>query len=104
MIVRVLGEGQWVLELEHLEALNAIDVELEAAVEAGDEERMRAALVKLYDGIRELGTEVPDEVIVESDMVLPDPSSSLEEVKVILEANSEQFGLIPDAPAATEEG
>lgn len=104
MIVRVLGEGQWVLELEHLEALNAIDVELEAAVEAGDEERMRTALVKLYDGIRELGTEVPDEVIVESDMVLPDPSSSLEEVKVILEANSEQFGLIPDTPAATEEG
>lgn len=98
MIIRVLGEGQWILEVEHLESLNSVDVELESAVAAGDELQMRDALGKLFDGIRELGTEVPEDVIIESDLVLPDPGASLEEVKVLLEANSEQFGLIPDTP------
>lgn len=102
MIVRVLGHGQWTLGIEHLEALNVIDEQLERAVEAGDEVAMKDALLRLFDGVQELGTVVPDDVIVESDMVLPDPDASLEEVKVLLDANSEQFGLVPDGDAPEE--
>lgn len=96
MIVRVLGQGQWVLEIDHLEALNAIDEDLEAAVEAGDEAAMQDALVRLFDGVRELGSEVPDDVLAESDLVLPDPGASLDEVRILLEESQEYFGLIPD--------
>ncbi|SDL54843.1 PspA-associated protein PspAA [Tessaracoccus oleiagri] len=102
MIVRVLGEGQWVLEPEHLEALDAVDVELENAVQAGDEEKMRDALSRLFDGIRELGTPVPDDVLAESDLVMPDPDSTLEEVKMLLDSTSEYFGLLPDGQGSEE--
>lgn len=105
MIVRVLGHGQWVLQLEHLEALNEIDIDLEAAVDQADTAKMRDALQRLFDGVRELGIEVPDDVIVESDLVLPDPDASLEEVRILLESTGEYFGLIPDdAPNGADEG
>jgi hypothetical protein len=40
---------------------------------------------------------VPEDVIVESDLVLPDTDISLEEVRALLESTSEFYGLIPDA-------
>lgn len=96
MIVRVLGEGQWVLEVDHLEKLNAIDVEVEKAVDDADQAALHDALQRLFEGIRELGTPVPDDVIAESDLVLPDPDSTVEEVKLLLESTSEYFGILPD--------
>lgn len=96
MIARIMGEGQWVLDVDDLEKLNSIDERLEQTVETGDETAMREVLRELFDRVRELGTPVPDEVIAESDIVLPDPSASLEEVKLVLEATSEYYGLIPD--------
>ena len=96
MIVRVLGQGQWLLEPEHLLELNGLDQELEARVSAGDEEGMRAALQGLVDGVRRLGVKVPDDVIAESDLVLPDVDLTLDEVKELLAETSEYYGLIPD--------
>lgn len=58
---------------------------------------MLDALMKLIDGVQRLGTEVPEDVIVESDLVLPDTDVSLEEVRALLESTSEFYGLIPDA-------
>ena len=37
MIVRIMGQGQWVMAPEHLLELNELDRALEGAVEAGDE-------------------------------------------------------------------
>lgn len=104
MIIRVLGEGQWVLEVDDLEALNQIDDELEDAVAAGDEAAMRDALERLFVGIKERGTEVPHDVIAESDLVMPDPDASLEEVKLLLESTSEYYGLLPGGPARDGNG
>lgn len=103
MIVRVLGQGQWVLEVDHLDVLNVIDEDLERAVEANDEAGVQDALVRLFDGVRELGTEVPDDVLAESDLVLPDPGTSIEDVRLLLEASSEFYGLIPDEAAPSED-
>ena len=97
MIVRIMGQGQWVMAPEHLLELNELDRALEGAVEAGDEPAMLDALMKLIDGVQRLGTEVPEDVIVESDLVLPDTDVSLEEVRALLESTSEFYGLIPDA-------
>lgn len=97
MIVRIMGEGQWVLEPEHLMELNELDRAMEERVDAGDEEGMRKAIVELIDGVKRLGAEVPDDVIVESDLVLPDFDASLEEVRTLLASTSDYYGLIPDA-------
>lgn len=103
MIVRVLGQGQWMLEVEQLEALDAIDRRLEQAVEDSDQDALRTALTALFDKVRELGTEVPDEVIAESDLVLPDPDATVEEVRALVDATTEYFGLIPDPFGADEQ-
>lgn len=97
MIVRIMGQGQWVLDPEHLMDLNELDRALEDRVAAGDETGMRDALRALVAGVRELGTEVPDDVLAESDLVLPDDDVTLEEIRELLESTSEYYGLIPDA-------
>ena len=97
MIVRIMGHGQWVLEPEHLIELNELDRSLEDAVAAGDQEALSQALIGLSEGVRRLGVEVPDDVIAESDLVLPDMDASLEEVKELLDSTSEYYGIIPDA-------
>lgn len=98
MIVRILGHGQWVLDPDQLLALNELDVAVEKAVADQDPEALRTALADLNAAVRGTGVEVPYDVIVESDLVLPDADASIEEVRVLLEAQTEYYGLIPDGP------
>ena len=102
MIVRLMGLGQWTLEPEQLLELNGIDEAVEQAVAAGDQERLRKELRRLVDAIRQNGQEVPDDLIVESDLVLPDVDATLEEVRELLDSTSEYYGLIPDPEAGLE--
>ena len=102
MIVRLMGLGQWTLEPEQLLELNGIDEAVEQAVAAGDQERLRKELRRLVDAIRQNGQEVPDDLIVESDLVLPDVDATLEEVRELLDSTSEYYGLIPDQEVGLE--
>lgn len=96
MIVRIMGYGQWVMEPEDLVQLNELDEQLEGAVLRNDQAGVGASLRGLFDAVRDLGTQVPDDVIVESDLVLPDLDATVEEVRLVLESTSEHFGIIPD--------
>ena len=91
MIVRILGEGQRTVSDGDLEGLNALDNELIAAVEAGDADAFSRSLTALLDKVREVGTPLPDEQIVPSDLVLPSSDASLDEVRELLGDD----GLIP---------
>ncbi|HEV7213038.1 MAG TPA: hypothetical protein VGN47_15110 [Blastococcus sp.] len=91
MIVRVLGEGQLRVGEEHLAELNRVDDELAAAVDAGDEPRFAQCLTALVDRVRALGRPVADDVLAESDVIVPGPTSSLAEVRALLG----EEGLIP---------
>ena len=102
MIVRIMGLGQWTMEPEQLLELNDIDEAVEKAVAEGDREQLRKELQRLVDAVRSNGQEVPDDLIVESDLVLPDVDSTLEEVKELLESTSEYFGLVPDTEVGLE--
>jgi hypothetical protein len=93
VIVRVLGEGQYVLDDTHAGLLNGLDRGLEQAVESGDEEAFRAALADLLAKVRTMGERLPDEALDPSDAVLPDESTTLEEVRLMLTDSTE--GLIP---------
>jgi len=91
MIVRILGEGQLVLEKESLAELNKLDDELMAAVEAGEQARFDGAMEALLGKVRELGSPLPVEELKPSDFILPSAHSSLDEVRDLLSSD----GLIP---------
>ena len=93
MIVRILGEGQWVLDDEAVAALNGVDDAVEKAVQASNQDDLTAALHALHDQVRQAGTVVPDDDLLDSDLILPSTDSSLAEVKALLEEAED--GLIP---------
>jgi predicted transcriptional regulator len=91
MIVRILGEGQFVVAEEALAEVNRLDDAVAAAVEAGDEERFRSALTALLEAVRRDSTPHDAESLDESDVILPMADASIEEVREMLADD----GLIP---------
>jgi len=91
MIIRILGEGQFEVAEHTVEALNTIDTQLQAAVEADDEAGFRGALANLHALVREVGERLPDDYLGPSELVLPATDSTLEEVRALLGDE----GLIP---------
>ncbi|WP_432991740.1 PspA-associated protein PspAA [Dactylosporangium sp. CA-233914] len=91
MIIRILGEGQYDVPDAALDDLNALDTEVQAAVDIGDPEAFRARLGDLLAAVRERGTGVPDDVLTASNLVLPAPDSDLAQVAALLGDE----GLIP---------
>jgi hypothetical protein len=93
VIVRILSEGQYAVDDAHADLLNGLDSGLERAVEAGDEAGFRSALTDLLAQVRTIGERLPDDSLEPSDAVVPDETSTLEEVRAMLADTAE--GLIP---------
>ncbi|MGW5353698.1 PspA-associated protein PspAA [Streptomyces sp. NPDC004031] len=91
MIARIMGEGQVRLADADVTELNKLDDELLAAVEAGDEEGFRRTLGALLDGVRRLGEPLPDDALEPSQLILPAPDATLDQVRDMLHND----GLIP---------
>jgi hypothetical protein len=91
MIVRILGEGQWDVSDEQVDALNELDSAVESAVEAGDRETFSQSLDALLDAVRTSGVPLADESLEDSDLILPPSDATLEEVRELLSDE----GLIP---------
>ena len=92
MIVRILGEGQWDVTDDVLEAMNALDESVEQAVQAGDEATFASSLTALLDAVRQQGTRLEDDSLEDSDLILPPSDATLEEVRALLPDE----GLVPD--------
>jgi hypothetical protein len=91
MIVRIMGEGQVRLAESHLADLNKLDDELLAEMENGDGPGFRRTLQALLARVRELGVPLPDDSLEPSELILPSPDATLEEVRDLLGDD----GLIP---------
>jgi hypothetical protein len=91
MIVRILGEGQLDVPDGELAALNALDDDLQSAVESSDESTFTSSLSALLSRVREVGRPLPDDEIVPSELVLPAGDATLAEVRELLSDD----GLIP---------
>jgi hypothetical protein len=102
MIVRILNEGQWHLTDDAVRGLNSFDDAVEQAVTAGDQEKLTKALHTLLDRIRTTGSQVPDEELQDSDLILPAEDSTLDEVRQLLSESEE--GLIPSYPGQPAPG
>lgn len=84
MIVRILGDGQYELTDGVNAQFEALDQALVEHVNAGDEAAYHRDLAELIQLVRSQGTELPDEDLSPSDLVLPDPTATLEEVRALL--------------------
>ncbi|WP_405981015.1 hypothetical protein [Streptomyces sp. NBC_00158] len=91
MIVRIMGEGQVELADSHFAELNKLDDELLEEMESGDGEGFRRTLGALLDAVRRLGSPLPDDALEPSELILPAPDATLDEVRDMLSDD----GLIP---------
>ena len=92
MIVRISNEGQFRLDDGLHSRLNELDAAAVRAVESGDEDAFHAAFEELLQIVRTEGTELEDEDLDSSDVILPPPDLSFVEA-------GEEFtgdGLIPE--------
>ena len=69
MIVRILTEGQYNLPGAYIDQLNDIDNQLVEVVEEDNQEGFERLLKSMLDLVRDNGTPVPLDDIVESDLV-----------------------------------
>jgi hypothetical protein len=86
-----MGEGQRDLADSHFAELNKLDDELLAEMDNGDGPGFRRTLQALLDAVRTLGEPLPDDSLEPSELILPAPDSTLEEVRAMLSED----GLIP---------
>lgn len=91
MIVRILGEGQFNLPGAAIDDLNDIDNRMVEAVEDENREALYSLLHEMQTLVREKGTPLPVEELVESDLILPETDLTLEEAEHIFIGD----GLLP---------
>ena len=90
MIVRIQGEGQFRLDDSGIQEMNRLDDVLEASLSQG-EAAFQAALAAIEGVVRERGSRLADDELVESDVILPPSDATAEEVRAMLNDD----GLIP---------
>ncbi len=91
MIVRIATEGQYQIDSDTVDRLNEIDTQLMTAVQNNDEVEFERLLADLLGMVRQSGRAVPTGQIVESDLILPPPDTSIEEARRLFTVD----GLIP---------
>ena len=91
MIIRITTEGQYNLPGAFVDQLNEIDNQLVEAVEAAERSVFDGLLTQMLALVREHGSPLPVDELVESDLILPAPDITLEEAQVLFVGE----GLLP---------
>jgi hypothetical protein len=92
MIVRISGEGQFRLPDGDATRLNELDNQAVAAADAGDESGFNELWAQMLALVEADGEPLPDDELVESDVILPPRDISFEEARGEFAGE----GLIPD--------
>ncbi len=95
MIVRLMGEGQYRVDDDLREQLNALDDSAAAALEAANEAELDRRLEQMFELVRRNGEKLPDEELRPSDATIPPSDMTLEETRALMTHE----GFIPDLPA-----
>lgn len=91
MIVRIQGEGQYRLSSAVLDELNELDNRLVQLVAAENEGEFRIILGRMLALVRARGEAVGIDELVESDVMLPDPDTTLDDARHLFVGD----GLVP---------
>jgi len=94
VIVRLMGEGQFLVDDALAAQLEAIDEAAATAVEADDGPELSARLDELHALVRGRGEELDPGDLRPSDLIVPPADLSLDEARRLFE----EEGLIPDLP------
>jgi len=89
VIVRIATEDQYEVSQTDYERVNDLDNAVVAAVEAGDEERFHTVFDSLLDFVRSEGHPVADDVLEESDVILPPPDLTFEDLTALGEGGDD---------------
>ncbi|MEE2884872.1 MAG: hypothetical protein VX701_04175 [Chloroflexota bacterium] len=92
MIVRILTEGQYTLPGEYLDELNRIDNQIVDLVAKNSRVEFESMITEMLNLVREKGTPVPIDEMVESDIVLPEPDITMDEAAKLFTGE----GIVPD--------
>jgi len=92
MIIRIMGEGQYRVPSSLLDELNIIDNRIVDLVAKEDEGGYKNELARLISAVKEKGSPLDPEEIVESDLIVPPGDLTLEEAEKIFGGS----GLIED--------
>jgi hypothetical protein len=92
VIVRLSGEGQFELPDSDSERLNELDNRAVNAVEQEDETGFHELWSQMLELVSGNGSRLPDDELVESDVIMPPRDISFEEAKGEFTGD----GLIPD--------
>lgn len=98
MIIRIVGEGQWQVPDTEMGHLNRIDARVEHAIGTTSQNELTEALTELVTTVRTVGTPIADDNIIDSDLIVPDVSATIEEVSVWLSENPAATVLYPVDP------
>ena len=83
MLIRILGEGQYVVPDTELDEINRLDSALEAALSTAVDD-VRPALDALLEKVRSVGVRPPEDSLEESGVILPFADSSEEDIRAML--------------------
>jgi hypothetical protein len=92
MIVRISGEGQYRLEDSDCERLNELERSVIEIVEGGAEDGFAEAFAAMLGYVRAQGTQLGDDELEGSDVILPPADTSFQEAGTDFTGD----GLIPD--------
>jgi len=84
VIVRILGEGQYQLDEVEAAQLAPLDLELDSAVDRGDEAAFRTALDSAVRLVRSAGAPLPPDELAASDLILPSLDASVDDVRKLI--------------------
>jgi hypothetical protein len=90
VLIRILGEGQFVVPDSEIEEINRLDTALEHALNTTDDD-VQPALDALLDKVRSVGVRPADDEFVESEVILPFADAHEEDIRAMLQED----GLIP---------
>jgi MoxR-like ATPase len=83
MLIRILGEGQFVVPDSELDEINRLDAALEAALKSPEPD-IQPALDALLDRVRSVGVRPPDHEMEESQVILPFADASEDDIRDML--------------------
>ena len=83
MLIRILGEGQFVVADSELAEINRLDAALEAALKTPEPD-IQPALDALLDKVRSVGVRPPDHEMEESQVILPFADASEDDIRDML--------------------
>lgn len=91
MIVRIMGEGQYQVTDDIAHHINEVDNRLVEIVQKNDREAFSEVFCELLESIRTHCQHIPDDELVESDLILPPDDTTFEEARELFQGE----GILP---------